>query len=176
MTAIPTWTVHYSGGPPVHHHLLGMLPGLPVAFVPQESDEATLLVDDCNAGETLSQAGHRVRLISTREALTILEAGSPKPVSPKPPPAPAAEIDILRVEQAVRRLPMRSQDARAWLRNTGLLRDLDGREIVVWGDVIRHLRACSSAVPKPASHRIKKPRGWSGDLADIDRIGEEEAP
>lgn len=46
---------------------------------------------------------------------------------------------VVSVGQAARLLPIGPKDARRWLRNRGLVRDLDGRSVVVWGDVVREL-------------------------------------
>jgi len=62
---------------------------------------------------------------------------------------------VLRVSEAVMRLPMRDSDARAWLRREGLVGDLDGREVVVWSDVLDRLRV---APPKERPERPRKAR------------------
>lgn len=46
---------------------------------------------------------------------------------------------VLSAGQAARLLPIAERDARRWLRRRGLIRDLDGRSVVVWGDVVREL-------------------------------------
>lgn len=50
--------------------------------------------------------------------------------------SPAA---ILSVAQAVQLLPIRDVEARAWLRERGLIRDLCGRQVVVWGMVVAEI-------------------------------------
>jgi len=46
---------------------------------------------------------------------------------------------VVSVGQAARLLPIAERDGRRWLRTRGLVRDLDGRSVVVWGDVVREL-------------------------------------
>lgn len=48
---------------------------------------------------------------------------------------------VLSLSEAAAMLPVADRDARAWLRARCLLRDLDGREVVVWEDVLGALRA-----------------------------------
>lgn len=47
---------------------------------------------------------------------------------------------VLALGDAARLLPMSDGEARAWLHDQGLVRDLAGRDVVVWGDVIDALR------------------------------------
>lgn len=46
---------------------------------------------------------------------------------------------ILSVSQAAGLLPIADAEARSWLRAKGLVRDLCGREVVVWGHVLAEL-------------------------------------
>jgi hypothetical protein len=69
-----TWTVRLAPGPPLLHATLGLLPGPPVALLPDDARQHTLLVDDRNAGTDVTRGGHKVRLISTREALALMVA------------------------------------------------------------------------------------------------------
>ena len=46
---------------------------------------------------------------------------------------------VVSVGQAARLLPIAPKDARRWLRKRGLIRDLAGRSVVVWGDVVHEL-------------------------------------
>mgnify|MGYP007046922749 CR=1 FL=1 len=55
---------------------------------------------------------------------------------------------ILSLEKASELLPIAKRDARTWLRQRGLVRDLEGRDVVVWADVIAALQAPTEARPK----------------------------
>ena len=46
---------------------------------------------------------------------------------------------VLPLRQAAELLPIKDSSAREWLRSEGLVRDLRGREIVIWGDVVAAL-------------------------------------
>ena len=48
--------------------------------------------------------------------------------------------EVMRLNRAVARLPMRDSAARRWLRREELVVDLDGRECVIWTDVLERLR------------------------------------
>lgn len=48
---------------------------------------------------------------------------------------------VLTIRTAARLIPLRDSDARKWLRASGLIRSLDGRELIVWGDVVALLTA-----------------------------------
>ena len=52
--------------------------------------------------------------------------------------SPAA---IISLNKAAQLLPLAARDARAWLRRNGLVRDIDGRAVVVWADVVDFVRA-----------------------------------
>ena len=68
-----------------------------------------------------------------------------------------SQRDVIRVSDAIERLPMRDADARRWLRARGLVGDLDGRDVVCWPDVVEALRV---GPPKPRDApkpRRKKP-------------------
>jgi hypothetical protein len=43
---------------------------------------------------------------------------------------------VLPEAQAVALLPMNDREARRWLRHNGLVHDLEGRRVVVWGEVL----------------------------------------
>lgn len=47
---------------------------------------------------------------------------------------------VLSVTQAISLLPLGHAAAARWLRRNGLVRDLDGRGAVIWGDVLETLR------------------------------------
>ena len=53
---------------------------------------------------------------------------------------------VVSVRVAAEWLPWSDQDARLWLRRRGLVREVDGREVVVWGDVVAAIRG-SKAEP-----------------------------
>ena len=48
---------------------------------------------------------------------------------------------IVTLQQAAELLPIAERDARAWLKRRGLVRDLAGRSVVVWADVMAALQA-----------------------------------
>lgn len=66
---------------------------------------------------------------------------------------------VLPVVRAVELLPLAEADARRWLTEQGLVRDLAGRRVVIWGDVLDALRRgppVEGAEPEPARG---EPRG-----------------
>ena len=56
---------------------------------------------------------------------------------------------ILTLSSAAKLLPVRDSEARAWLRARGLVRSLEGRDVVIWADVVR---ALSDAPIPPSVH------------------------
>ena len=48
---------------------------------------------------------------------------------------------VLSLAVATELLPIHDGDARLWLRGRGLVRDLAGRAVVVWGDVVAEIRS-----------------------------------
>ena len=75
---------------------------------------------------------------------TLFESFHPTPVivvvQERETPPPQSAADVLMPTAAARRLPMRTSDALAWLRTSGLVRALEGREWVIWGDVLDFIR------------------------------------
>ncbi len=61
--------------------------------------------------------------------------------------APLGPWDILSVPEVVKRLKIRNGDARRWLREQGLIRNVLGRERVLWGDVLRSLGLAEAEDP-----------------------------
>jgi len=59
---------------------------------------------------------------------------------PKKPRASYSSGDVVSLNKAIKALPWQDSDARAWLRRHGLVRRVDGRNIVVWGDVLAEVR------------------------------------
>lgn len=47
---------------------------------------------------------------------------------------------VLPEAQAVALLPMNDREARRWLRHNGLVHDLEGRRVVVWGEVLAAIK------------------------------------
>lgn len=47
---------------------------------------------------------------------------------------------LMSLSEAAKLIPMSDSEARAWLRDEGLVRDLRGRSVVIWGDVLDQLR------------------------------------
>ena len=70
-------------------------------------------------------------------------------------PTGLGPCDLLTVAEAVRALRIREADARRWIRERGLVRRVEGRDLVVWGEVVR---AISGAVEEPPS-AAPRPRG-----------------
>ena len=60
---------------------------------------------------------------------------------------------ILSLQKASELLPIAERDARRWLRRCGLVRDLAGRPVVVWQEVIDALTNPPEAPPKVAALR-----------------------
>jgi len=50
---------------------------------------------------------------------------------------------ILSVNQTIKRMPSRDSNCRALLRKWGIVRDMDGTKVVIWGDVLAKLRESS---------------------------------
>ena len=76
------------------------------------------------------------------------------------PPDPAAErrlalgdAAILSLSAAAELLPIREADARRWLRARGLVRQMDGRDVVLWRDVTEAIRAGDPPAPAPRGRR-----------------------
>ena len=63
---------------------------------------------------------------------------------------------ILSIQKAAELLPIAERDARRWLRRCGLVRDLAGRPVVVWQDVIEALANPPDPPPKAAALRRVK--------------------
>lgn len=65
---------------------------------------------------------------------------------------------ILSVADAVRLLPVRDGDARAWLAERGLIRDLRGASVVVWGDVVAALQSEERSAPPDSEVGLRRSR------------------
>ena len=67
---------------------------------------------------------------------------------------------VFSVSRAAELLPIRDCEARAWLRDRGLIRDLVGRSVVVWGDVLDALEDDRPNRPRtsPRTRRFALPR------------------
>ena len=55
-------------------------------------------------------------------------------------PRPLGREDVLTIAEAARELKLRDADARAWLTQRLLIKDVAGRGRVIWGDVLDALR------------------------------------
>lgn len=64
---------------------------------------------------------------------------------------------VISASSAAKALPWRDAEARTWLRREQLIRRVDGRDVVIWGDVLAALRQGSkdTSTWKPA----RVPRG-----------------
>lgn len=72
---------------------------------------------------------------------------------------------VMSLDLAAQLLPVSDAEARRWLRQQGLVRDLLGRSVVVWADVLDALRAADGSTTEPAAAprhapmpRVKLPR------------------
>lgn len=65
---------------------------------------------------------------------------------------------ILSLRQAAALLPIGDAEGRRWLRNHGLVRNLAGREVVIWEDITNALRAEAEA-PDAAPVEPRRPLG-----------------
>ena len=65
---------------------------------------------------------------------------------------------VLTVSEASALLPVADCDARAWLRRLGLVRYLEGRQVVCWQDVIDALRRGESPERQGTEKRFPFPR------------------
>ena len=63
---------------------------------------------------------------------------------------------ILSLSETARLLPMADGKAREWLRRNGLVRDLAGRSVVIWGDVIDELRRVKIEDVRPTRASIPR--------------------
>lgn len=69
-----------------------------------------------------------------------------------------SSAEILTFREAVNRLPMRNAVARRWLRDSRLVSTVEGRELVIWSDVVEALRAVRQDVtPAPAPKPRRAP-------------------
>ncbi len=58
---------------------------------------------------------------------------------------------VFSLARATELLPMGDQQALSWLVNEGLVHQLDGRSVVVWGEVMDRIREQPPSQPKPSS-------------------------
>lgn len=61
---------------------------------------------------------------------------------------------VLSVSEAAAMLPVKDSEARAWLRSRGLVRDLEGRAVVCWRDVLAELGAGDGPVVVDATPAV----------------------
>ena len=66
------------------------------------------------------------------------------------------EAAVLPWREAVRLLPGGAVKVRAWLRARGLVRSIEGTEVVIWGEVLAALRQEEQRAEEPT-----RP-GWGG--------------
>lgn len=76
---------------------------------------------------------------------------------------------ILSVVTAVALMPLAEADARRWLEEHGLVHDLAGRRVVIWGDVLEALRSHppASAPPPSGPARARGPRSAGPPLPRV---------
>lgn len=65
---------------------------------------------------------------------------------------------VLTEAEAVALLPVRDSDARAWLRSQGLVRQLAGRPVVRWADVLDALAGDRRPEPRPPAPALPRVR------------------
>jgi len=63
---------------------------------------------------------------------------------------------VISASKAAKALPWRDAEARTWLRREDLIRRVDGRDVVIWGDVLAVLRQGSRANSDWKPARISK--------------------
>lgn len=67
------------------------------------------------------------------------------------------EAAVLTPAQAAQLLPWDDASAGEWLRRRGLVRRVDGREVVIWGDVLEAIRSGGQdASPPPARTVLRR--------------------
>ncbi len=60
---------------------------------------------------------------------------------------------VYTIATAAALLPVSDQEARVWLREQGLIRELSGRCVVIWSEVLDALRDGGPDSPQPVSIR-----------------------
>lgn len=65
---------------------------------------------------------------------------------------------ILSVPAAVARLPIRDSDALRWLESRGLIRDLCGRRVVSWREVVAAIESGDEPAAQPTAPRARRHR------------------
>jgi len=65
----------------------------------------------------------------------------------RPPscPRPLSPADLLTIEEAVAELGMRRAAAVTWMKKHGIIRQVAGRQRVIWGDVLAAIKLDSPA-------------------------------
>ncbi len=107
------------------------------------------------ADESLKQI--ETAVITLTEALTGLDADRLR----------MSGAAVLPMRQAASLLSMRDGDALRWLKREGLVRDLDGRKMIVWGDVVDRLRAVRpDGTPTPHTTKPVRTRMPRFSLSD----------
>ncbi len=69
---------------------------------------------------------------------------------------------VYSLAQAARLLPMDDRQARDWLVRHGLVRELEGRRVVIWGEVLEELQR---QAPRRTPPRRRKAR-WTLPVAE----------
>jgi hypothetical protein len=65
---------------------------------------------------------------------------------------------ILSVDHAAELIPMDRAAARDWLRACGLIRQVDGKPMVRWGDVYERIGELMEPRPSPVASGLKRAR------------------
>jgi hypothetical protein len=83
---------------------------------------------------------------------------------PKEAEAPPTRDEVISVNRTVRHLPWRDAHVRRWLRASGLIYTVDGREVVVWGDVLDAIRRQRD--PQPSKARVRREKTTRDDAVE----------
>lgn len=73
-------------------------------------------------------------------------------------PRPLSPASVLTVREAVRELKLRRDDGIAWLNEHGLVRDVAGRQRVIWGDVLDAIRGRAHGSSEPVELKVQAVR------------------
>lgn len=138
------------------------------------SPSRMLLQAEVQTGRVRLPASHdrgRWATRSYRDVVGLTSQGRPRGRPPREPmsqskPYSARHQDrlalgaaaVVTVATATSLLPLGDKEARTWLRDRGLVRDLLGRQVVVWGDVLDALKGDDGGPTEERPPRVALPR------------------